>query len=67
MDTLHLFIFGDHSHSRAFSERAYKLAKEPKEMYVVDDCEHIDLYDRVDKIPFNKIKQFFDEAFVKED
>ena len=67
MDTLHLFIFGDHAQSRAFSERAYKLAKEPKEMYVVDDCEHIDLYDRVDKIPFNKIKQFFDEAFVKED
>ena len=67
MDTLHLFIFGDHAHSRAFSKRAYKLAKEPKEMYVVDDCEHIDLYDRVDKIPFNKIKQFFDEAFVKED
>lgn len=35
-------------------------------MYVVDDCEHIDLYDRVDKIPFNKIRQFFDEAFGKE-
>ncbi|KEK13792.1 hypothetical protein HF82_06855 [Limosilactobacillus reuteri] len=34
---------------------------------VVDDCEHIDLCDRVDQIPFNKIKQFFDEAFVKED
>ncbi|WP_295730577.1 alpha/beta hydrolase [uncultured Limosilactobacillus sp.] len=61
-----LFIVGDHAHSRSFSDRAYKLAKEPKEMYVVDDCEHIDLYDRVDKIPFAKIQQFFNDAFEKE-
>lgn len=56
-----LFIFGDKAHSRAFSERAYDLANEPKEKYIVDDCEHIDLYDRVDKIPFDKLQNFFNE------
>ncbi|MDO4903047.1 MAG: alpha/beta hydrolase [Limosilactobacillus sp.] len=54
-----LFIYGDRAHSRAYSERAYNLANEPKEKYIVDDREHIDLYDRVDKIPFDKIKEFF--------
>ncbi len=54
-----LFIFGDHAHSRSYSERAYDLAKEPKEKYIVKDCEHIDLYDRADKIPFDKLADFF--------
>lgn len=54
-----LFIYGDRAHSRAFSERAYDLAKEPKEKFIVKDCEHIDLYDRVDKIPFDKLEGFF--------
>lgn len=54
-----LFIFGDRAHSRSFSERAYDLAKEPKEKYIVKDCEHIGLYDRVDKIPFDKLADFF--------
>lgn len=54
-----LFIFGDHAHSRSFSERAYDLAKEPKEKYIVKNAEHIDLYDRVDKIPFDKLEMFF--------
>lgn len=58
-----LFIVGDHAHSRQFSQRAFNLANEPKEMYVVDDCEHIDLYDQVDKIPFTKIQRFFKKAF----
>jgi len=56
-----LFIVGDRAHSRFFSEAAYQNAAEPKEMYVVDDAEHIDLYDRTDKIPFDKIEQFFKE------
>lgn len=54
-----LFIFGDKAHSRSFSERAYDLASDPKEKYIVKDCEHIDLYDRVDKIPFDKLTDFF--------
>ena len=57
-----LFIAGDRAHSRGFSERAYAMAAEPKELYIVEDAEHIDLYDRVDRIPFDKLEQFFRDA-----
>lgn len=33
--------------------------RSPKEMVVVDDAEHIDLYDRRDRIPFDKLTSFF--------
>ncbi len=56
-----LFIVGDRAHSKGFSERAYGMAAEPKELYVVEDAEHIDLYDRVDRIPFDKLEEFFKE------
>ncbi|MFR2823602.1 MAG: hypothetical protein ACLTCQ_02675 [Enterocloster bolteae] len=32
-----------------------------KELYVVEDAEHIDLYDRTDRIPFDKLERFFRE------
>ena len=54
-----LFIVGDRAHSKFFSENAYAAAKEPKEIYTVEDAEHIDLYDRVDRIPFDKLEEFF--------
>ncbi len=54
-----LFVVGDRAHSRFFSEDAYQAALEPKEMYVVEDAEHIDLYDRRDRIPFEKLAEFF--------
>ena len=40
-----LFIIGEKAHSRYFSEDAYKMAAEPKELYVVPGARHIDLYD----------------------
>lgn len=54
-----LFIIGDRAHSKFFSENAYRVANEPKEIYVVEDAEHIDLYDRLDRIPFDKLEEFF--------
>ena len=56
-----LFVMGDRAHSRFFSENAYAAAQEPKEIYNVEDAEHIDLYDRVDRIPFDKLESFFKE------
>lgn len=53
-----LFIVGDRAHSKFFSENAYQQALEPKELYTVADAEHIDLYDRTDRIPFDKIETF---------
>lgn len=54
-----LFIMGDRAHSKFFSENAYAKANEPKEIYTVNDAEHIDLYDRLDRIPFGKLEEFF--------
>ena len=42
-----------------FATPLYAAAAEPKEMYVVDDAEHIDLYDKRDRIPFEKLHDFF--------
>jgi fermentation-respiration switch protein FrsA (DUF1100 family) len=56
-----LFITGDRAHSKSYSERAYAMAQEPKELRVVEDCEHIDLYDRTDRIPFDTLETFFKE------
>ncbi|MFA6869794.1 MAG: alpha/beta hydrolase [Methanomethylophilus sp.] len=58
-----LMVVGDRAHSRFFSEEVYARAKEPKELYTVEDAEHIDLYDRKDRIPFEKLADFFTEAF----
>ncbi|WP_108775932.1 alpha/beta hydrolase [Lactimicrobium massiliense] len=57
-----LFVAGDHAHSRSFSEKAYEKAAEPKELYIVPNAEHIDLYDQVDKIPFDKLENFFKDS-----
>lgn len=54
-----LFVVGDRAHSRFFSDVAYERALEPKEMLVVEDAEHIDLYDRRDRIPFDRLADFF--------
>ena len=35
---------------------------EPKELYIVPDAEHIDLYDQVNKIPFDKLENFFKDS-----
>jgi len=54
-----LFITGENAHSREFSEDAYKLAAEPKELHIVPGAGHVDLYDRVNYIPFDKLTTFF--------
>ena len=56
-----LFVIGENAHSRYFSEDAYKLAAEPKELYIVPGARHIDLYDDVNLIPFDKLTSFFTE------
>ena len=55
-----LFITGDAAHSREFSEDAYRLAAEPKELHVVPGAGHVDLYDRVNLIPWDKLTSFFE-------
>lgn len=54
-----LFITGENAHSREFSEDAYKRAAEPKELFIVPKAGHVDMYDRVNLIPFDKLAAFF--------
>jgi fermentation-respiration switch protein FrsA (DUF1100 family) len=54
-----LFIAGDQAHSRYFSEDAHEAAADPKELVIVPDANHIDLYDDTSKIPFDKLEEFF--------
>ncbi|MDP4184987.1 MAG: alpha/beta hydrolase [Bacteroidota bacterium] len=54
-----LLIAGENAHSRYFSEDAYKLANQPKELMIIPGANHVDLYDRINIIPFDKLESFF--------
>jgi fermentation-respiration switch protein FrsA (DUF1100 family) len=54
-----LFIAGENAHSREFSEEAYRLAGQPKELVIIPGAGHVDLYDRINLIPFDKLTTFF--------
>lgn len=54
-----LFIAGDQAVSIGFSQAAYEAAAEPKELHLVPGANHVDLYDRVNLIPFDKLNDFF--------
>ena len=56
-----LLITGENAHSRYFSDDVHAQAPGPKELVVVPGARHIDLYDRTDLIPFDKIATFYTE------
>lgn len=56
-----LLIAGENAHSRYFSEDIFKAANEPKELMIIPGAVHVDLYDKVDVIPFAKLETFFNE------
>lgn len=58
-----LIIAGEKAHSRYFSEDAYAAANEPKELMIIPNAVHTDLYDGGDNnyIPFDKLESFFQE------
>lgn len=59
-----LLIHGEEAHSRYFSETAFAKAADPKEMVIVPGASHVDLYDRMDKIPFDRIAAFFERTLA---
>lgn len=53
-------IHGEKAHSCYFSKDAFeKLTGDNKELLIIPDAVHTDLYDVKDKIPFHKIEEFF--------
>jgi len=59
-----LFVAGDQAHSKEFSEEAYRLAGQPKQLLWVKGAGHVDLYDRTDLIPFAELGAFFRRSLV---
>lgn len=54
-----LLIAGENAHSKYMSEDIYKSAAEPKELMIIPNAVHVDLYDKLDVIPFDKLENFF--------
>jgi fermentation-respiration switch protein FrsA (DUF1100 family) len=46
---------------RSFRETAYAAATGPKELLLVPGASHVDLYDRLERIPFDKITAFLEK------
>ncbi|MCD7779309.1 MAG: alpha/beta hydrolase [Candidatus Gastranaerophilales bacterium] len=61
-----LMLHGENAHSRYFSEDAYKkLTGDNKELLIIKGANHVDLYDNAEKIPFDKIDEFFKNSLNK--
>ena len=60
-----LLIAGEKAHSRYFSEDAYKAAAGQKELVIIPNAVHVDLYDKLDVIPFDKLTTFFNQHLRK--
>lgn len=57
-----LLVHGEKAHSCYFSRDAFqKLTEDNKELLIIPGASHVDLYDRMDVIPFEKLKRFFEE------
>ena len=61
IDTPLLLVHGEKAHSRYFSEEAFsKLQGENKELLIIPNANHTDLYYKYEYIPFDYIENFFD-------
>ena len=57
-----LMIHGENAHSRYFSEDEFaKLTGDNKELMIIPDANHTDLYYKMEVIPFEKIAEFYNE------
>jgi uncharacterized protein len=57
-----MLVHGANAHSRYYSEDVYKAASNPKELVIVPDADHVDLYDDLKKIPFDRLDGFFKQS-----
>lgn len=58
----YFILHGEKAHSRYFGEDAFKKLKgDNKELYIVPGASHTDLYDNLEKIPFGKIVEFYNQ------
>lgn len=61
-----LLVHGENAHSRMYSQDTYELLRgDNKELMIIHGANHTDLYDQMDKIPFDKLENFFEENFAQ--
>ena len=60
-----LMIIAETPDWNCYSQKVISKAKQPKELFVVLRTEPNELFDKVEKIPFDKIERFFLAAFQK--
>ena len=67
LSLIHIFLFvvGEVAPSRCYTDTAYAMAAEPKELVVIEGANRIDLYDRTEMIPWNKLTSFFEQHLNK--
>jgi fermentation-respiration switch protein FrsA (DUF1100 family) len=56
-----LVVAGENADARYYSEEVMKVASDPKVLLIVPNAAHVDLYDQIDKIPFDKLTSFFNQ------
>lgn len=67
LDRAVMIVHGENAHSRYFGEATFqKLHGDNKELLIVADASHVDLYDNIDKIPFNQIATFYNTWMAAE-
>lgn len=60
LDRAVMIVHGENAHSRYFAEDTFsKLHGDNKELLIVADASHVDLYDNLGKIPFSQIATFY--------
>ena len=59
-----MLVHGANAHSRYYSEDVHKAASGPKELVIVPDADHVDLYDNLRKIPFDRLEAFFKQSLA---
>jgi uncharacterized protein len=60
-----MLVAGANAHSRYYSEDVYKATSSPKELVIVPDADHVDLYDDLKKIPFDRLEAFFKNSSAR--
>ncbi|OSC62856.1 hypothetical protein B5181_23565 [Streptomyces sp. 4F] len=56
-----LLVAGADAHSRYYSEDVRAKAPDTVDLLIVPGADHVDLYDRRDLIPFDRLDEFFTE------
>ena len=54
-----LFMAGENAETRPISEAAYEAVTGQKELWIIPEANHVDLYDDENKIPFDRLAEFF--------